>query len=221
MPQFGQVRGQELEHLRLWGSSFSTSAASNQQEQQDTPASLASSAPAPTYYKDDHGDNSPEPQSSVYSLRAVNSGGVKATDSAPHHQKIIGSGGRYIRTVHMEKPGMKHATDPPPDRFELFLLGEGEKKVTWQFDTRTYSPSTLSMHTRYVPSLTLYTSQEYQIPQSLLSSKKTTLSAISLHHASTPTQPSPSPPTSSLTRSSPTSTCASRPMEVYRRKKRY
>lgn len=31
---------------------------------------------------------------------------------------------------------MVHTADPPPDRFELFLLGDGEKKVTWQTDTR-------------------------------------------------------------------------------------
>lgn len=27
-----------------------------------------------------------------------------------------------------------------PDRFELFLLAEGEKKITWKLDTRMYTP---------------------------------------------------------------------------------
>jgi hypothetical protein len=27
-----------------------------------------------------------------------------------------------------------------PDRFELFLLAEGEKKITWKLDTRRHTP---------------------------------------------------------------------------------
>jgi len=27
-----------------------------------------------------------------------------------------------------------------PDRFELFLLAEGEKKITWKLDTRRCTP---------------------------------------------------------------------------------
>lgn len=29
-----------------------------------------------------------------------------------------------------------HEAEQVPDRFELFLLSDEEKKVTWQFDTR-------------------------------------------------------------------------------------
>ena len=37
------------------------------------------------------------------------------------------------------------AVDDVPDRFELFLLGDGEKKVTEEPDTRKYTTGTLNL----------------------------------------------------------------------------
>ena len=37
--------------------------------------------------------------------------------------------------------GSKIEIDPGPDRYELFLLGDGEKKVEYEPETREYPPS--------------------------------------------------------------------------------
>ena len=41
-------------------------------------------------------------------------------------------------------PSINHGADNLPDRFESFLLGPGEKKITSEVDTRTFNiPSSL------------------------------------------------------------------------------
>ena len=62
------------------------------------------------------------------------------TSSAPYRMAgAVGQAdGRYRRT-HVA------GIDNVPDRFELFLLGDGEKKVTEEPDTRKYTRGTLNL----------------------------------------------------------------------------
>jgi len=68
---------------------------------------------------------------------AATTSSVPLTDAPPHHSRLIGSGGHYQTSINMSGYNKPHEAEPVPDRFELFLLSDDEKKVTWQFDTRT------------------------------------------------------------------------------------
>ena len=62
------------------------------------------------------------------------------TSSGPYRMAgVVGKQDTRYRRTHVA------AVDDVPDRFELFLLGDGEKKVTEEPDTRKYTTGTLNL----------------------------------------------------------------------------
>lgn len=62
------------------------------------------------------------------------------TSSGPYRMPgVVGQQDTRYRRTHVA------AVDDVPDRFELFLLGDGEKKVTEEPDTRKYTTGTLNL----------------------------------------------------------------------------
>ena len=89
-------------------------------------------------------------------------------------------------------------------RFELFILGDDEKKVEWKDETR--KPTLLCTSLTFIPTHLVPKAFRTPLPSSLI--KKTTRSATCSRRASTNMTTSPSPHTKSHTRSSPSSKCA-------------
>ena len=89
-------------------------------------------------------------------------------------------------------------------RFELFILGDDEKKVEWKDETR--KPTLLCPSLTFIP--THLVPKAFRTPLSSSLIKKTTRSATCSRRASTNMTTSPSPHTKSHTRSSPSSKCA-------------
>jgi DNA-directed RNA polymerase II subunit RPB11 len=52
---------------------------------------------------------------------------------APDHYHFMGT---PVTTLSVHKADHDNVTNDVPTRFELFLLGDGEKKVTWAPETR-------------------------------------------------------------------------------------
>jgi len=89
-------------------------------------------------------------------------------------------------------------------RFELFILGDDEKKVEWKDETR--KPTLLCPSLTFIPTHLVPKAFRTPLPSSLI--KKTTRSATYSRRASTNMTMSPSPHTKPHTRSSPSSKCA-------------
>lgn len=96
--------------------------------------------------------------------------------------------------------------DLPPERHELFLLDDGEKKVEYEVETRMFKPS-LPMRTK---GILTYLAQVFPTPPSSHSTKKTTPSATFSAHISQSTHTSFSQATKFRIHSSPSSDCAFR-----------
>jgi DNA-directed RNA polymerase II subunit RPB11 len=59
---------------------------------------------------------------------------------APDHYHFMGT---PVTTLSVHKADHDNVANDVPTRFELFLLGDGEKKVTWAPETRKFTISSL------------------------------------------------------------------------------
>jgi len=120
--------------------------------------------------------------------------------------------GTPCTTLSVHRASHDNVANDVPTRFELFLLGDGEKKVTWAPETRKLLPhfftsSSTSLSNR------LSITQVSPTQQSSPSTRKTTPSPTSSAPNSQSHPTSSSPPTKSLTLCSLPLNCASRPTD--------
>jgi hypothetical protein len=124
---------------------------------------------------------------------------------APDHYHFMGT---PVTTLAVHKADHDNVANDVPPRFELFLLGDGEKKVTWAPETRKLLPSLLPTCPSLMSPLQVSPTQ-----QSSPSTRKTTPSPTSSAPNSQSHPTFSSPPTKSLTLCSQPLNCVSRPMD--------
>jgi hypothetical protein len=147
----------------------------------------------------------PVPHKTLYhtSLHCTSTSKLKM---APDHYHFMGT---PVTTLAVHKADHDNVANDVPPRFELFLLGDGEKKVTWAPETRKL-PSLPPSNLPFSDGVTLQVSPTQQ---SSPSTRKTTPSPTSSVPNSQSHPTSCSPPTKSLTLCSQPLNCVSRPMD--------